>query len=86
MGTNQSRQEKEIIISQAGNSGGTTGLQQMKLNFWEIVGLLAIIVGLTILGYCMWRCNKKATRKQIRREITRSQELLEIRMSGKNSA
>ncbi|KAI4464013.1 hypothetical protein MML48_4g00010929 [Holotrichia oblita] len=35
MGTNQSKKEEEIIIAQAGNSGGTTGLNQITLGLWE---------------------------------------------------
>lgn len=76
---NQSKEEKEVIITQAGNSGGTTTTTPgTTFTMWEIgvflVGLLLII----IIGRFVWiKCNKRMEKK-IRREITRSQELMEL--------
>lgn len=84
MGTNQSKTEKEVIIAQAGNSGGATGLQGISFNFWEVVGILFTILLIVVIGYYLWRCNRKATRRQIRREISKSQDLAAIGISAKN--
>lgn len=85
MGTNQSKKEEEIIIAQAGNSGETTGLQQIKLNIWEILGLLLFLVGLGAVGFFLWRRCRNSTKKQIRREISKSHELIALGMNAKTS-
>lgn len=85
MGTNQSKKEEEIIITQTGNSGETTGLQQIKLTIWEVIGLLLFVVGLGAVGYFLWRRCRNSTKKQIRREISKSHELVALGMNAKTS-
>lgn len=72
MGKSQSKEE--IVIAQAGNSGGQTTSQGVSL--WEVVILLSVaIFVLIIIAYCYQQIKKNLTRK-IRREIIRSQELV----------
>ncbi len=76
MGKTQSKEE--VIIAQSGNSGGVTadghnanGIAAMDI--LKLVSCTLLIVGL------VWSCcrrSKKALELKIRREITRSQELI----------
>lgn len=79
MGKNQSKDVKEeIIIAQAGNSGGSTTSQSQTngVSLLEVIALLiATVVLLGILGYCFNKIKKNIERK-IRLEIRRSQELV----------
>lgn len=73
MGKNQSKEE--IIIAQAGNSGGQTTTTSMgEWTFKEIlcIGVLILAV-LAIMAYMMARC-KKQLQQTIRREIALSRE------------
>jgi hypothetical protein len=66
MGTNQSKEE--VIIAQAGNSGGVT------ISTREAWGIAVLVLAvLTIAAYCVSRCNQVLKRK-IRKEIARSME------------
>lgn len=75
MGKNQS---KEVIISQAGNSGetaATTTSNNTHIAYWEVV---LIVIGAIILCFGLIWCYqriRKNMRKEIRREIARSQEI-----------
>lgn len=79
MGKNQSKEVKEeIIIAQAGNSGGSTTTQSQSngVSRWEVAALLiATIIVLGVLFYC-YRKVKKNLEKKIRTEIRRSQEFV----------
>lgn len=72
MGGTQSKEE--VIIAQAGNSGGQTN----KTEFFSLktiieITVIIIAVIITIL-YCYGRC-KKGLLKKVRREIRASQDL-----------
>lgn len=76
MGYNQSKEEKEVIISQAGNSGGTTSDVQFGLKYiTEIVVIVFIVV---VIGYFLWRRCEKRMQKKMRREIIRSRDLIAL--------
>lgn len=73
MGNNQAKEE--IIIAQAGNSGGTTATASV----WNLTDILVItifiLVLMVIIGFCIKKC-KSALETKIRREINRSRELV----------
>lgn len=76
MGAKQSKEE--IVIAQAGNSGGSTTSQENAkgVSYLELAAVLIgtlLIVG--IAGYCYLRARKNF-RATIRREIRKSQELI----------
>lgn len=75
MGTTQSKEE--VIIAQAGNSGGqTNGVSFNAMGVKEIMEMVMIIICIIIiLVYCHGKC-KKQLEKKVRREIVRSQELV----------
>lgn len=80
MGTGYSKDE--VIITQAGNSGGvTTGAGKFELS--ELIGVLigGVFIGLVIMGivWCICKLGKKKLRAEMRRQITRS--MYELRNS-----
>lgn len=79
MGNNQSREEKEIIISQAGNSGGVTGLSEVKFSLWEVLVILGVLLVAVAVGIYTWRRGNRAVQRKIRDEIAKSHELIAIR-------
>lgn len=78
MGSNSSKEEKEVIITQAGNSGGISTNIQGKFSLVEICVFILVIFMVLVLGYFIWNYCKKRLEKKIRREVTRSQELMSI--------
>lgn len=78
MGTNQSREEKEIIVAQAGNSGGVNNGTN-SYGFAEVGVVVCIILVMLIIGYVTWKHCKKSCGRRIRREVERSHELLAIK-------
>ena len=77
MGTYQSGKEKEIIVAQAGNSGGVTNEAQ-KFTTTEVLVVGGIVIGIAIAAYLDKRRCQKYMERKIRREVARSQELLNI--------
>lgn len=66
-----SESKEELIISQAGNSGGTTATSYGH-SLWEIIGVVvACFIVVAIVG-CLWWIVKNYVKKSIRREIQRS--------------
>lgn len=75
MGLKESKEE--VIIAQAGNSGGSTTSQEIQrgVSLGEVVALIAVALVLAIVvAYCYLHGKKKLERK-IRRGIIRSQEI-----------
>lgn len=71
MGSSQSKEE--VIISQAGNSGGQTNALQFGIK--EVLEIIVVIVCMgVIVGCCYVKC-RKWFEKKIRREIIKSQDL-----------
>lgn len=80
MGTSQSKQEQnkeEIIIAQAGNSGGQTSGILQSVSRQEYLSLAIII--LILLGYTLYFYEKLQYRwrKKIKQAVTRSSEKLD---------
>lgn len=77
MGGSTSKEE-EVIITQAGNSGGISANanqnQATGYNLYEIVGIILICVIIGIIVMCIWKKIQKALEKKIRREIAKSRE------------
>jgi hypothetical protein len=74
MGTNQSKEE--VIISQAGNSGSTSGGVTKPLSVGEIMGIVAFCLDVVaIILFIAYRV-KKSMEQKIRKEIRRGQELI----------
>lgn len=72
MGKNQSKEE--TVIVQSGNSGGTSATTVSEWRVADIFSVMVfILVALSILLFCMYRC-KKGVERRIRREVTRSRE------------
>lgn len=72
MGSSQSKEE--IIVAQAGNSGGVTG---SLVNLSTTQEALLLIIGSFIIVaiiICSYRRGKKAFERKMRREISRSLE------------
>jgi hypothetical protein len=66
MGTNQSKEE--VILAQAGNSGGTS------ISTREACGIVVLVIAmLAIVAIGVSWCNK-ALKRRIRKEIARSME------------
>lgn len=76
MGAKQSKEE--IVIAQAGNSGGSTTSQENSKGVSHLE-LAAVLIGALLIvgiaGYCYLQARKKF-RATIRREIRKSQELV----------
>lgn len=72
MGSTQSKKE-EVIIAQAGNSGGqSTDVQQSKTpTTLEITGILSTLVLVLLLTALIYRCIRKTLRKRINKEVRR---------------
>jgi hypothetical protein len=72
MGKTQSKEE--VIIAQAGNSGGETNGQSgfTTKNIMEIVSMLLVLI---IIGTYIYEKCKKKLAKKINRQIRASQEL-----------
>ncbi len=74
MGNQKTKEVKEeVIIAQAGNSGGITDTTSQAVTSTRDV-LVLIVLGLAIIGIgilCYIRCKKQLERK-IRREISKS--------------
>lgn len=74
MGSSQTKEE--VIIAQAGNSGGNTvGTGNGSLIKIAIEIAVMIICCIIMMVYCFGKC-KKRLEKKIRAEITRSQEIV----------
>lgn len=80
MGTTQTRQEKEIVIAQSGNSGGTTASSTdgSKYTLWEVIGVCGTFLILLLVGWFINQRCKRNINKNIRREMNKSQELISI--------
>lgn len=73
MGTSQSKEE--VIIAQAGNSGGQTNKTDF-LSIQHMVEIAFLVLGvIAIVAYCLRKC-KKLLRKSIQEQIRASQELV----------
>lgn len=74
-GNTYSKEEKEeVIIAQSGISGGaSTGVVQ-QLTTREICTIAVLIMAVLVIVWFLWTKCKNSLRKQIRREICRSQE------------
>lgn len=72
MGGSQSKEE--VIISQAGNSGGATAkMYGIGFSLMEIIGIVAAgFIVVAVIVY-LWYTAKKSLKRTIRREIQRSQ-------------
>lgn len=83
MGGSTSKEEKEVIIAQAGNSGGTSGaVNQVSFSLPEIGLFLFIIMVLAIIIYFVWRRCTKNVNKKISREIAKSRELITMALQN----
>lgn len=82
MGYNQSKEEKEIIISQAGNSGGTTATTGTVFTLWEVGMAFLVFVVICTLGYMVWKKCRRNMERKIRREVARSHELLSLNIGS----
>lgn len=74
MGSTESKEE--VIIAQAGNSGGATtdGTNFGSFSVAEILGIIAFIgVLLIVVAYC-WGIYKKRLTNKIRKELRKSTE------------
>lgn len=76
MGGRESKEE--VIISQAGNSGGVS--DDAKANgrgcsLLEVTGIVAAFLIITLLLYCGYRIIRKRLENKIRREIAKSRDL-----------
>lgn len=85
MGYNQSKQEKEIIVSQAGNSGGVTS-ESEKFSTKEVVIMCGVMLAVAVIIYIIVKRCQKSLDRRIRREVSRSQELYNIASSSGRSA
>jgi len=76
MGTEYSKEE--VIIAQAGNSGGLTNNPSIaKAAAWslkDILGLGVLILAIFVIIYFCWNRYNKFLKQKIRREIALSQE------------
>lgn len=74
MGSTQSKEE--VIIAQAGNSGGITNKTASSPSWTvkEIAEIVVLIMAIIVIfWFCVIRC-KAMLRKKIREEISRSRE------------
>lgn len=75
MGKSQSKEE--VIIAQAGNSGGeSTKVGSGNFSMGEVCSIIAIVLSLGVFIYLMVQWIMKRIQKKIRTEIRRSQELI----------
>lgn len=73
MGKNQSKEE--IVIAQAGNSGGqTSDIDKFTIKNWLEVAVVVLALGV-IIAYLYGKCRKRI-HKKIRDEIRASQQLV----------
>lgn len=73
MGGTESKKE-EVIIAQAGNSGGQTNGASFSTK--DILFIVVFVIVMLILLSILWeRCNRKIDTK-IKREVSRSREIL----------
>ena len=74
--------KEEIVIAQAGNSGGaTTGAENGKgknygYSLLEVCAIVGGMLSVVAVGIWLWRRSRKALERKIRMEIRRSQELM----------
>lgn len=69
----QQQTKEEVIIAQAGNSGGvTTGEQKIQFSVYEILGLIAFVAVAIVVILFLCRKFKQMLEKKIRAEIRRS--------------
>lgn len=75
MGGTQTKEE-EVIISQAGNSGGATNdvaqSQQAPLTALEVTGIVTSCILIALLAYLAFRLIKKAIEKKIKKEVSKA--------------
>lgn len=65
MGGSSSNEEKEIIISHAGNSGGTIPTSsETMFTLWEVTGQLVALLIMAITRFFIWRRCKKFIHKK----------------------
>ncbi|KAL1506856.1 hypothetical protein ABEB36_006140 [Hypothenemus hampei] len=76
MGNTQAKQE-EIIISQAGNSGGKTG-PTPHATVGLCLGAMAVAGLIALTAYSFVKCCWRKTQKNIRKEIYKSREMLQV--------
>lgn len=72
--------KEEIVIAQAGNSGGQSLDAENKghhgYSTTEVLAIVAFILAIAILLFLGYRKMKQLIEKKIRMEIRRSQELI----------
>lgn len=69
-----SESKEEVIISQAGNSGGATATKNdTGYSLMEIIGVVVAGFIIVAIGAYLWCTAKKSLKRNIRREIQRSQ-------------
>lgn len=73
MGSSQSKEE--VIIAQAGNSGGVkNNVESSSWSIKEIAELVVLMMAIIVIfWFCVSRC-KATIRKKIREEISKSRE------------
>lgn len=71
-----SKSKEEVIIAQAGNSGGQTNEGQVKsgVGIKEVLEIILAILVLAAICMYFWNQCRKNLKKRIRRELARSQE------------
>lgn len=76
MGARESKEE--VIISQAGNSGGVSDDAKASgrgCSLLEVIGIVSAFLIIVLLLYCGYRIIRKRLEIKIRREITKSRDL-----------
>ena len=76
MGNTQAKQE-EIIIVQAGNSGGQTKAKEFG-SAPDILAMVTLLLLMVVLVYFITKCCKKKLDKTIRKEIYKSRDTLQV--------
>lgn len=74
MGSQQTKEE-EVIISQAGNSGGATNdvaQSQRALTALEVSGVVTSCLLIALLAYLAFRLIKKAIERKIKKEVSKA--------------
>lgn len=67
--------KEEIIIAQAGNSGGVSN-DTSKYHLTEVIGIMAVGFCIVFILWCACVRSRKALRVQVRREVAKSFEEL----------
>lgn len=65
---------EEVIIAQAGNSGGTSN--NITFSISELMGIMAFVIVMILILLVIFRLCRKRLEKKIRAELRRSQEII----------